>query len=554
MSLGPLAPIRSFSMKSVIKIMALALSVFALSTWAPNEALAEDIVFSHPTGKRILSESPDFPTQRFSDPWNMNSRLDLSRGEYMNQLKNVRWKGGRFTATTTGGDPAVHPLFPGYLGNLPNGRDGIINRIQASKFNRFSIRMYSSRRTSAQLFWFYNQTWDDFGVVTFAVERGWGTYIVNPRSTGAWRGKPIGLRLDPTSRKGGKFSIDWMRLYQQKKTRVKIAWRDSSPGQVVNIYVDNDKNPNNGHLGLVKTTTSRSSSLVRWDPSPWPRGIYYFYIKKSGQAAVYSKRVKINAVPLTIIVDPDDKGGQDYAKTFNGKRWNMSGPQDIEQVRDIRDISFSNGIMSGISVNGDGFFHLPVTTPIDTNRYHRLTFRFRYEGAFDYGLGTMSRFIWSPDHNDLSKYQTIKDIVVYPGWTTYVIDLKKAALSSGNIGWNGQMTDFRFDPLEVPRPRRFFLDYVRLAADDQADRFFIIKWRDAKKKRRPTLVNIYFDNNRSGFNGIRIVNNRKQRSGVNRYTWNTSRVPAGSYWIYTVAKDGVSTSRRYSKGPLLVTH
>ncbi len=262
----------------------------------------------------------------------------------------------------------------------------------------------------------------------------------------------------------------------------------------------------------------------------------------------------INEVPLTNIINPDQRGGQNYASAQGGGPWDMRQPDDINHISGITNISFNNGILAGTTTNSDNFFHLRTVNPIDTGRYHRLTFRYRFSGTFDYGAGTIARFIWSPNEHQLGLYQTIKDIVAYPTWTTYTIDLRNVPLSGGNIDWNGNMTVFRFDPLETPPPRRFFLDYVRLSADDMANRQFTIKWKDNRPNPRTTRVSIYRDTNREGFNGTLIVANRLQVSGTNKYTWNTTNVPEGTYWIYTIATDGVSTTRKYASGPLIINH
>ncbi|MDP1808728.1 MAG: hypothetical protein Q8L35_04240 [Actinomycetota bacterium] len=511
------------------------------------------ITVTQPSGGQTVNGSEDFPSRRFVDPWDMDSPLDLSHGVYFNQLKDVRWKNGVFTATTTGNDGHVYPLFPGYLGGLPNGRDGIINRFPTSGYDRFSLRLYSSRATTAQFIWLYNQVFTDVGVKTFAVQQGWHIYNVDPTARG-WTGKPMGLRLDPSNHANTKFKIDWIRLYKNTDTVLQIAWTDSSPGGTVNIYLDNDQDAGNGNLGLIATLSSNASNVYNWRTAPYPGGTYYIYIVKSGQAGAYSGSGKINAAPLTKILDPDELGGEDYAQARSGGSWSMNNPTDISDISGIANVGFTNGILAGTTLNTDPHFDLRTLTPIDTARYHRLQFRYRYSGSFDYGLGTIVRFIWSPDRNRLSQYQTIKDIVVYPKWTTYYINLTNVALSHGNIGWNGNMDVFRFDPLETPPQRRFYVDYVRLRADDAANSQFTIKWRDKRANPRPTRVSIYRDTNKTGFNGRLIKSNIAQVAGINRYNWNTSGVPADAYWIYLIATDGVSTTRKYATGPLKISH
>lgn len=518
----------------------------------PDPTLSAGIAVTQPTGIEILAESSDFATLRFADPWDMSSSRDLYYGAYFNEVVDVSWRGGQLSGRSSGTDAYVHPLFPGYRDAVPMGRDGAANRIDTGKFNRFAIRLYSSRRTVGQVFWFYNQVWTDFGSKIFTVEPGWNIYIVNPADTGRWTGRPMGFRVDPSVHDGVTFKIDWIRLYQQTSRRVTLAWTDSSSGGTVDIYLDDDTNADNGNLGLIASQSSAASNTYRFDPSPYPRGRYYFFLREDGDAGVFSNSFEVSRPPLTVITDPDSKGGDDYA-TVTGNPWDMSSRNDLDYWVGLSDVAFNNGIMSGRTASSDGYFHLRVPTPIDTNRFHRLTFKYRYDGSFDFGAGTISRYIWSPDPFNINLYQTLDDIVVYPRWITYFLDLKKAKLDSGNIGWNGQMVGFRFDPLELAG-RRFYVDYIRLAADDRADRSFMIKWRDARGSPRPTNVSIFYDTNQSGFDGRVIVRNRQQVSGVNTYSWNTTSIASGTYFIYTVADDGVGITRKYSTGPLIISH
>ena len=166
----------------------------------------------------------------------------------------------------------------------------------------------------------------------------------------------------------------------------------------------------------------------------------------------------------------------------------------------------------------------------------------------------MVRALWSPNHHKTELFQTMNDLPTYPRWQTYTVDLDKVGIDGGNIGWNGTMNDFRFDPSEGHIRSRFHLDYIRLKEDDRANKRFAIKWRDGKKSRRPTRVNLFYDNNKSGFNGRRIVTNRRQVRGENKYVWKTNNVREGKYYVYAVARDGLNTTKTYSSGPIVIRH
>ncbi len=127
-------------------------------------------------------------------------------------------------------------------------------------------------------------------------------------------------------------------------------------------------------------------------------------------------------------------------------------------------------------------------------------------------------------------------------------------LDAGRLGWTGKVNEFRFDPLEVPRPWRFYVDYIRLSADDWANRGMTIQWKEGRLTPRPTKVAIYYDTNRSGFNGRLIAKGVKSVAGKNSYKWDTRKVPEGKYWVHITANDGVSATKVYATGPVVIEH
>jgi len=518
-----------------------------------GRAAVGDLAISEPTGDSVIPETADFATERFADPWDMSRYSDLAQGQHMSGLTDQRWGSGLFSARSTG-YATVHPLFAGVDGVVFTGRDGYLNRINTTRYNRVSVRMYSDRRVVGKVYWFYNQTWNDFGRKSFIVEPGWHTYIIDPTSTGQWRGKPMGLRFDPANTGGVDLKIDWIRLYQQSDRRVGLTWTDEQPGGTAEIYLDRDQDPTNGNMDLLATRTAGRSNSYQWDPSAFAPDSYYLLVKKTGQAGVYSRRITINRAPLTEILDPDEQGGKDYAATETGNAWDMSQSSDVWYWREMNNVTFANGVMSGSPTNGDSHFHLRVPKGINTDVYHRLSFRFSYDGPYDYGGGTMARALWSSDHNKLELFQTMNDLPTYPTWETYTVDLNKVGIDGGTIGWNGIVNDFRFDPSEGSIRSRFHLDYIRIKADDSANRAFTIKWRDRKTSPLTTHVDLFYDTNKTGFNGRPIVRNRLQVGGVNKYVWRTANVPAGKYFVYAVASDDVNVTKTYSSGPLSISH
>lgn len=505
-----------------------------------------------PPSKEVVPESDDFAIRRFNNPWDMSSIRDLAGNGHYNFGLSYTVRNGLLEATTINNDPYFFLLFPGHKGTVPIGRDGVINKIKSSYFNHLSFRLYSSKKTAGQIYWFYGQDdWRNFGVFNFRVLPGWQTYNINLAASPSWTGSPIGLRIDPTYETGVSFKVDWVKLYHQggSERTVNVSWTDSQPSQA-ELYLDRDTDPTNNNSDLLLNfNTSQVNNSYALNTSLYPAGTYYFYLKKGSQL-YYSAPFQINKPPLIQILDPDKTGGQDFATT-NGNPWDMSDHADISKMTDIEAAYFKNGIFSAVNSNSDGYFFLNLPKPINASAYHMLTIKMRYDGYFDFGLGTMSRFIWN-NYGEFSMptYQTLDDIVIYPEWTTYTFCLKTAPVEVGNLGWQGYVNVFRFDPFEIPYKWRFYIDYIKLAKYDKAGRSFTIKWIDRKANKRPTKVSLYYDTDRKGFNG-ELIATINQVNGTNYYTWNTSLLPKGKYWVYLVATDGVSRVAKYSSGPVI---
>ena len=508
------------------------------------------ITINSPTAATVVAESHDFAMDQFSDPWDFSQRTDYRLEDIFN-ISNLNLGGGVISGRTTTNDGRFYVHFPAYRDAWPIGRDGMINRISTAKYRYLSVRIYSSRATAFTVIWFYNQTWTSLGSQGQAINAGWNTITLDLGSNPNWTGAPVGLRIDPAIHSGVDFQIDWMKLHEAPtaSNAVTVNWDDSSPGGTTDIYIDNDSNSNNGNLGLLGQPSSNSNNSVNMDTSDYPAGSYYVYARKSGVNSTPAGPFKIQSPALIDVIQPDEKGGQDYASAVTGDPWDMNSISDLSIYLNMTNMNF-NGVFSYTNTNADPNFYLRVGAPIDTDKYHRVNFKMAYTPPFDFGLGSMSRFIWNPQGLNHSTYQTSDDIVVYPQWTEYTIDLDKMKLDHGSIGWNGHMTSFRFDSLEIPQARNVSIDYINLRADDEARTSFPITWRDNRGSFPATNVSIYYDSDNSGYDGTLIASNVAQFPGTNVYNWNVSKMHPGLYYVYIVASDGLTTSKRYSSGPV----
>lgn len=88
----------------------------------------------------------------------------------------------------------------------------------------------------------------------------------------------------------------------------------------------------------------------------------------------------------------------------------------------------------------------------------------------------------------------------------------------------------------------------------QADISYIIRWTDSDPDDNARIL-LYYDTDNTGYDGVQIVSGISEDDSTNAYTWNTSSIPQGSYYIYAKIHDSVNTTAYdYSDGVLTIAH
>ena len=266
--------------------------------------------------------------------------------------------------------------------------------------------------------------------------------------------------------------------------------------------------------------------------------------------------------PRPVILDPDEAGGQDWAATHAGGPWDFSTARGVREVGNATDIHWRGGRLeatNGGAVRNDPYVWLDLPRPIDTTRYHRLTVEVGYAGPFDLadapGGGAHGRLLWRRQDRGI-EFQDSREIVTYPGVTSYTVDLAtspSAAVAEAGPGWLGSpVTALRWDPNEDRGARRWWIDHLALRADDETSgRVFDVRWRDDAHV-PGTTVTISADTDRSGFDGRRLATGLPQEAGENVHRVDTRGLAPGRYWLHLEARSPDATSRTYASGPLVV--
>ncbi len=538
-------------------ILAIALiSIFLEGSTGSSVRAASQPIVTGPSQAVEVIDANDYATEAFADPWDMSNSKDISHKVV--RFANASMSNGIWTARTISADSYFWFLWGGYPGSTPDERDGVTKPVNAGLYKRLTFKMYLNKAVGSSrgtFYWFYRQDLKNGEVVLFKVYEGWHIYQIDLPAR--WSGWPISLRLDPVNLSDTTVKIDWIRLTNKPGTSVNLSWNDTEGGQA-DVYIDNN---NSGHDGTLLTTVNSKagSSSASIDLDGLEPGSNYFYLKKSGgvESNYSDGSFTVNKAPIVKVIEPDAKGGTDWARRYLGNPWDMSSPRDIIRTFNIAGSRFRRGIYSGVNTRrkSDPYFMLNLGGKnINTSRFHRLTFRYRYSGNFSLGRGTVSRFGWTTRRLNSPRYwQITDDIVTYTGWNTLTVDLKKVRLNRGSFGWRNYVTRFRFDPHEDRRTRAFYVDYITLREDDRLRRFFDIKFNLIDTNDATNQVKIYRDKDRQFGNGNEaIIADYNTRTGLQSRRWAPSGSLRGLFWIFIQASDGKNTSGFYSSGPLRV--
>jgi hypothetical protein len=430
----------------------------------------------------IISEGDDYATRIIGKPWDMTTPPypDLPTVLYNINRASFTSSNGYWNFTTATNDPSVNLVETGIANTQKVLKLGDTFPVNTSKYHLLSFRMYSNIASTANVYWFYDQsphTNPSNGVSHFInINPGWNTYVIDLAKIGtfqgAWTGNIKGLRLDPVSTGTGvNLQFDWIRLTSVNTANVMpISWSGANNNSMIYFYVNSTCNLSGATLIGVR---QGSSGVFNWGatlepnsttpiPLPLPEsfqpGQYSIFalINNSGLPICATSTLEIHKAPILEFQKPSFYSGPDYASEQINDAWGMGNVQDISQVFNLVNYNFTNGILNGTTnSSGDPALHLNTPTPINSNRYKYLTFRMLLDGNQDIGAGWVSRWLWWYLGATIDPV-TSSDMLVYEGWHTYSVNLSNILIDqSSNGSWTGMPTQLRLDPDELPAPATF---------------------------------------------------------------------------------------------------
>ena len=545
------------------------------------------VVFSSPS-PYLVAEASDYASEKYRDAWDYNASSDQRPG-----TGTSGWtiSNGLLSFTTSGSGASFEPVstltraITGGYPNMPYGRDGWLQSIDTARYTRISFRMYLSAApvdNSATVSWFTDGYKDLAHQGAFPIsartkvqgqllKAGWNTYdfaMVNTIANKAWSGRVTGLRLLPINASGVAVKVDWIRLYQPRSAVVTSTVR----GATGTVYWDRDNVLSNNTAsypaGWGLLGAYASGATVSFPISAYPPGTYRL-LAGAPTSGTYSSPIYNVPLPQPVVLNPDVKGGSDWATDVRKDAWDMSQRTDTWNPVNVSGYNVANGVAYGTNATNDPQVPLRVTTStnggvthIPGSAYHRLSFRL-YNTAgvcnlgFEAGGGCLVRLIWQVSGYP-TQVQETNDIVVYPGWNDVSVDLNTPYMREPEsrqtfYGWMGRNNyNVRIDPNEDPGRRYWQIDHVQLRKDDEGNDGFTFSFQD-KAWKQGTTAKIYLDTNLSTADGYREIGSMVVSAGINNWSWKMpAEIGTGLYHVLLELTDPQTKQlgRSYSSGPV----
>lgn len=349
------------------------------------------------------------------------------------------------------------------------------------------------------------------------------------------------------------------------------------------------------HIDISSACSGSTISSIRVDPyDTTTSGTFSInYIELRSDSYVNSQStplstnlgvLTINDIPLDFI-QPDQRGGQDFAQTVTGNSWNMNAANDFLFATNINEAKvYPHGLLpdeagnyqegdlyyaSNATRNGDPVqYSVLENTRIDTSRWVNFCFRGWNKTEAAQPLtgkqyNSVARIIWTdPTSTDASGAKNGDDIVMTRGAQEYCFDLRKLLFAqiepavatnpwtSIGSGGGGGVNFFRLDMNENEEDTYWsVIDYIHLREDQTTDSQYAITVDAA----RNLSVELLYNSSES-ISGATIITTLSSSRISNTYIWNTSALANGTYYLFARVISNGNTMTREAPGRLVIDH
>lgn len=486
------------------------------SATAANGAINDSSLNHFPGTYNVVGVlDSDYATLEMADPWDMSESTDVTASNF-----TPSFAAGAVSGTAGATAPQIVPK------KLSGG-------IDAGVYTKLSLHLTQSAIAPVSIVW--NGGSRTIPNITLLPQNG-GAYEIDLAGQPNWSGIKTTFYIVPASTAGVNFSVDFISLraagYDSTRSAAALAGT---------VYTGaGDFVVNTPPSITIKEPSSDGGVAFR----PW------------------------NARPLDIELSQNLR--YDLDPSFSGEAYTSFLP-DSRLVEGERGDFYKGANAAGNDDPHDWLTWIgnPRTASFSASEFKNLCFRTLVDHPFSLCLGSVARVVW---YNTVYGFRISEDIVLgYNGfnsnaWQEYCVDLADMPEDGGTAGgWSGTIEGFRLDPHEFsydtcvgnapggnPASVRYYLDYVKLRKDDEANTSYnIVLGLDDPED--DATVSLYYTSGTSPSGGALITTlNETDNSRV--YTWNTAGVPDGSYLVYAVATDGVSTVTRAAEGRITINH
>lgn len=463
--------------------------------------------------------------------------------------------------------------------------------------------LYTSNSTTSQSV-IYNQGW----AIYFVDLPSLGIAV----GSTTWANIIQALRMNLPGPAGASVEIDWIRLVPATSART-ISW--SGFAGAVDIYLDNNTTTTDGNLGIIaKQATDRSLNLSSgsfpFDPAGLAPGTYYAKACPTGTTTncSYSSAFTVNDIPTLTFTSPSPEGSSDdFATTVLGNAWDMTSTSDLDYYLNHGTGGINQGlsvatILDAVSESGAAvpafqalfasqstvadpqiyplwYNNTPApgrgqTFKIDANKYHILTIESAVpDRARDVTNGSVARVLWQVEGErgsggNFPRENISADIIVnhragYNVLNTITADMKTLSLetdgSPSTTGWRGNIESFRYDIYEQFgiggfANNAYYFKRIKLAAKEQmtAGTTYNIAWAYTDTTSSGATLTLSYDTDTNPASGLTTIVSGLNPAFASSYSWNTTGVPNGTYYIYASYSDGYNSNGSYSRWPIVI--
>ena len=408
------------------------------------------------------------------------------------------------------------------------------------------------------------------------------------------------FRITPSLVAGTQLYVDWVRLTNCQPVYANLS---GLPAGSYSLWIGTGS-PERQILTIGSFSPKTDGSFA-WDVQGLPAGSYTYYVKPiAGGNPVQTGQVNIIGSPIVTFTSPSPYSGPDYAN-IQGNPWDMD-PSDATRI-DCTSYGFVNGILSldtasracaGPGANeADPHIFLNSIDHGNLSGYRYLSFSSTTTG-YPWSvpdLGMIVRLFWSLDRPGSDCWYGSRAVALDVGWQTYTIDLfdplnglpeERTPGDCPIVSWRdqaavGPVVDFRLDPNEniIGGVMHQEFDWLRITKVDQVTRGKPVKVRVVlNKPPSDVTLQFYYKSNLSESNQnlastysttilvapkfiyLPIVFKAdlnydpfvEQLPADVTYTWNTSGVAPGEYYLCAQANDGYNQATYCSQAPVQI--